>query len=108
MNVLGQTTPDPLGLMLGTDFDRFESPYGIDGLARVSGSELELLAVVTDTPGEGQFRQFITACKAQFESIRVFEIWNDALAHTLERYGFTPFTTTENGEPLSGYRWQRS
>ncbi len=108
MSALGQLSPDPWGQILKSPFIRFLSPGGLDGLIKVSGTHLDILAVHTFTPGHGQFRTFINDCKREFETIRLLEVWNSRLARKLKKYGFEPFIATEDGEQLSGYRWQRS
>lgn len=63
--VLGQTCIDPILVTLGTGYSRFESPTGIDGLAKEErdGEALHILAVVTVFQGRGSFRNFITEAK---------------------------------------------
>jgi hypothetical protein len=41
---LGETAPDDASKLLGTRYDRFSSPAGIDGLARETGGRLDILA----------------------------------------------------------------
>ncbi len=79
MTLLGKTTPDLAGQILKTGYDRFQSPTGIDGLCRVTGKRLDLLAVFAAQEGKGQFRNFIAKSKKEFETIRIYEIWNPTL-----------------------------
>lgn len=102
-------TTDLVGAILGTGIDQFASPFGINGLGKLSGDKLrtlELLAVSADKPGTGQFRAFMLYCKATFETIYVWEIWNDDLRNALVRYGFSDCSRTEpDGEELTGMKW---
>ena len=50
-------TPDPVGTMLGTGYMRFETRIGIQGLTRMDNEGgLDILAVVSESPGNGKFR----------------------------------------------------
>lgn len=97
--------PDPNAVVLKTGFRRFNSHQGIDGLMRISGYDLELLAVHATRPGTGQFRRFVTACKAKFDTIAIWHVWNNDLPAILLRYGFSPYEKTEKQENLIGFRW---
>lgn len=108
MSVLGQTCPDPVGLILGTGFQRFESPIGIEGLAKENGSSLDILAVVNPSDQRGRFRQFIARAQAEYSTICVWEIFNPAVEAALGRYGFAPeVELAATGEPLRGMRWDK-
>ena len=90
MSVLGVTSPDPMGLILETRFERFVSPTGIEGLARATGDRLDVLAVYNPTEERGRFRAFIAAAKIEYRTICVIAIENPAIHSALLRYGFTP------------------
>ena len=106
--MMGPHRLDDVALILGTGYDRFGAPSGIDGLARVRGDHLELLAVFARQPGRGQLREFIRQAKGVFQVIHVWEIWNADLGATLLRYGFTPDEQVEScGEHVRGLRWER-
>lgn len=99
--------PDPYALIFGTGYMRFTTELGLDGLARISGDRLDILAIVTDTPGNGQFREFIRLAKEQFKEIGVWHVWNDALPKILTKYGFYKTKTVEmDGEILEGYLYE--
>ncbi len=102
--------PDPVGRMLGTGFNRFESVAGVDGLAKDNGhGMIELLAVHSRVKGKGQFRRFIALLKEQNQTICVWHVDNPMLGPALLRYGFKPETTIDGfGETLTGYRWDRT
>lgn len=108
MNFFTSWEPDPVGQILGTGYYRFESPLGICGLARIVGNELDLLAVVAERPGCGQFRRFINAAKVKFESISIWEDWNPVVGSALAKYGFLLATRTEKGETNTGWRWEKT
>lgn len=98
--------PDPIGEILRTGFWRFTSHAGIDGLARETGNLLEILAVATDNPGNGQFRQFIADCKRHYRVVTIWKIWNPFLEAVLWRYEFNPVSAREaDGEIISGMTW---
>lgn len=105
MGVLGSTHPDPIGRMLGHDFDRFYSPTGINGLAKEDGDRVDILAVDATKPGTGQFRAFIDQCKLEYETIVILEVWNDWLIEVLRRYGFHFCLTVQNGEHVIGWKY---
>ncbi len=98
--------PDLWGTILGTGFMRFESTCRIDGLAKVDGDRLELLAVHSPLRGQGNFRQFVKLAKSQFREIRVLHISRDWLSDALARYGFINFALQdERGEMITGMIW---
>lgn len=107
--IFTSSRPDYASLVLNTGWNRFTSKQGIDGLMRINGLDLELLAVFAAKPGTGQFRRFITACKGKFDTVAVWEIWNDDLPTILTRYGFIPVEKTEDdGEVIRGFCWKRA
>lgn len=103
--------PDPVGVILRTGYYRFETAIGIKGLARLthddSSTELDILAVVAEQKGKGQFRNFIAAAKERFDSISVWEDDNPIVGQALARYGFLPVRRTEKGETNTGWRWTK-
>lgn len=78
----------------------FTSPYGLDGMAKQTGKRLDLLAVAAQSPGSGQWRNFLAQAKIEFEQIVIWELWNADFAQRLrERYGFrdaTDFNEVDN------------
>lgn len=86
--VLGQLIADPVSDILGTGFNRFASASGIDGLAKVEGTRLDILALVSNNPATGQFREFIRQCKESYTTIVIWEVMNLTLEAALKRYGF--------------------
>lgn len=104
--MMGETWVDPWFQLLGTGFTQFESHCGVGGLARERDGNLELLAVHSRYPGCGEFRKFIAIAKKNYRGILVLFIWNPDLEQMLRRYGFTPFTRTEeDGEQMDGMEW---
>lgn len=98
--------PDPVGVLLGTGYQRFETADGMAGLAKVTGDRLDVLAVVAARAGEGKFRRFIAAAKRAFAVVAVWEDWNPIIGGALQRYGFQPATQTEaDGEVIHGWQW---
>jgi hypothetical protein len=109
MSVLGIVTPDAVALMLGTGYERFVSPTGISGLARVSGKRLDILAVNAIRRGTGQFRSFIARAKQEYETVCVWEIANPLLDIVLPRYGFRRVLEIDErtGEWIDGHRYDK-
>ncbi len=107
--VFKHSAPDPVGMVLGTRFNRFVSRTGIDGLAKENGyGRLDILAVHARTPGNCQFTKFIKACKQNYKTICIWHVDNPFLPSVLERYGFEPALEVSglaDGEILIGYRW---
>lgn len=108
MSVLGKTSPDPMGLILETRFERFVSPTGIEGLARATGDRLDVLAVINPTKERGRFRAFIDQAKIEYRTICVWAIENPIVDQALRRYEFTPdVTIDEFGDTQELLRWDK-
>jgi len=106
--VLGTTCPDPVSAMLGTQMNRFTSPTGIEGLARVTGDRLDILAVINPTEKRGRFREFISAAKLEYRTICVMIIENPVVHAALLRYGFTPDVEIDQfGDTQQLLRWDK-
>ena len=104
--LLGKVAPDMAAQILGTRYLRFSSCFGIDGLARWTEIQLEVLAVHATMPGSGQFRNFIAAAKHFFPTLCVWHDDNPIVGQALARYGFTrEEIVDEFGAPLRGWRW---
>ena len=108
--ILGAIKPDPYAIILGTGYDQFDSPLGINGLFKEEdgGERLDLLCVIAHDPGNGSFRKFIHAAMKQYQTICLWSIINDGLVPILERYGFSPEIDIDSfGEPCIGFRWDK-
>lgn len=105
-STLGAIYLDLTSVLLGTGYDRFSSPTGIQGLAKQDGSRLDLLAIDASDPGKGQFREFMRQAKSEFEQIFIWEVWNPLLKEILVRYGFRPAVGFFEGEMLTGFWWR--
>lgn len=111
--VVGKLAPDAASDLLGTGYKRFESPTGIQGLAKANTgryiSRLDLLAVVASKPGTGQFRRFVAECQAMYNTVCVWESWNPILGRALAKYGFYKALECDGDtyEPVSGWRWDK-
>lgn len=104
-SILGARSPDWAADVLGTGYNRFESPLGVKGLAKDDAVRLDLLAVESTTPGTGQFKRFIKAAKQEYQIIWIWLDWNPILGPILERYGFRRYSEQWNDEELIGLRW---
>jgi len=108
MNVLGIISPDPVGVVLETGFERFVSPTGIEGLARAIGGRLDVLAVINPTPIRGCFGKFIAAAQIEYRTICVFAIDNPIVDQALRRYGFTDDVEIDRfGDTQELLRWDK-
>jgi len=107
--VFSEWTPDAVGDQLGTGYSRFVSPAGIEGLARVSGDRLDVLAVFCRTPGRGCLGEFLRRCMARYDAVCVWEVFNPVVSAALQRRGFRRAEETDpaTGETVTGWRWQR-
>lgn len=99
--------PDAISMVFGTGFERFHSSCGIEGLAKVRDHELDLLAVIANKPGSGEFRTFINNCKAAYNRIALWHVHNPILEQMLKNYGFQPVTEFERGEKVIKWQWVR-
>lgn len=105
--MMGKTSPDPMGELLGTGYQRFQAHCGINGLAKDDAEHLEVLAVDANKPGTGQFRKFIELAKKNYRCVTIWEVWNDDLRNALSRYGFEPCQKTMPwGEQVTGMIWR--
>lgn len=93
--------PDGVGVLLGTGFNRFTTAGGIDGLGKITGKRLDLLAIVALDPGTGQFRRFIAEAKTHFDTIAILHDWNPLMPEILKRYGFRPIVCEQH----DGWIW---
>lgn len=111
--VLGKTELCPTSRILATGYFRFESPSGIDGLAKPHGPTLEILAVHARKPGHGQFRLFIGVAQENFQTIKIWHVWNGLLkSKLLYSYGFREVKERAvfadgSSEEIEGCRWDR-
>lgn len=92
--------------MPGSPFRRFDQD-GVDGLAWVRGSRIDVLAVISQKPGRGAFRAFIKECKAHHKTVCFWHEINPDLGAILTHYGFEPAMEWMLGEKTPGYRWDK-
>jgi hypothetical protein len=106
--LLGRLFPDPVGICLGTNFERFYSPFEVDGLCKIleDGKRLDILAIASQDPGRGCCRRFFAAAKNHFDTICVWVILEPIVASMLMRYGFVPASEImPDGEWVEGFKW---
>ena len=104
--VLGFTEPYPVAVILGTGYQRFESPSGLGGLVKWTDERLDVLAVHASVKGQGQFREFIATTKKHWKTVCVWEDWNPIVSRALQKYGFTREVEIQgDGEVIRGWRW---
>jgi hypothetical protein len=107
--IIGQLRPDPIAVLLGTGYQQFTSPLGVNGLCELTGRRLEILAVHTNHPGNGCFRVFIEQAKRYYTPILIWRVTSDILDDYLPRYGFRKWEERQclqgEWEHMEGYRW---
>lgn len=109
MKMFSHFSRDPIAVLLGSDFHSFETPHGVEGLARVVGDRLDVLAIFVREPGTGKFRRFIADAKEEFRTVAFWHDWNPILGAILERYGFKRAAEAIEGEgtrPVRGWKWE--
>ena len=90
-------------------FKRFEND-GVAGLCAIEGSTLFILAILSNTPGQGDFRKFMESAKKEFLTINILEIWNPIMREILKKYGFTVSANCgpkDHYWPVSGMKWMQ-
>jgi hypothetical protein len=109
--ILGNTSPDPVGKILGTGYDRFERPDGVNGLAKAQGRRLDILALYSEFENRGYVTRFIEEAKQNYGLIYVWHVDNPILKEALARWGFKPCheAVSCNGkvEWCDGMMWER-
>jgi len=85
--VIGAFLPYRTLIHLPTRFKHFNNDK-IAGLAYVDDDHIEILAIMAQKPGTGQFREFIQQLKEHYSTIRFWVMLNDTLAAKLAEYGF--------------------
>lgn len=88
-------------------FDAFDTGT-VHGLAFVRQRRIDILAVHSHLPGQGDFRRFIEALKGAYDTIGIWEIINADMHIIMPRLGFTAAQDILGGDPLDGYRWEKS
>jgi hypothetical protein len=96
----------PFAVSTGTAFCTFNTPT-VHGLARVDEKRIDLLAVVALVSGRGDFGRFIDELKASYETICVWEIWNEGLKAMLLRRSFKAVREEVDGDLVQGVRWDK-
>lgn len=87
---LGKCWPDAIGRAMRTGYHRFARKDGVGGLAKTStdGKRVNVLAVESGSPGQGNFRQFIDDLKRAYKEVFVWSVWNPLVMEKLLKYGF--------------------
>lgn len=104
--------PDPvlMGVRFNTGFSGFRTASSLRGCAKVEPGSgcLQILALIAEKPGRGDWSHFLKQAKELFDEIVVWELWNDDFARALERSGFEVWAGLCSGEPAVGMRWARA
>jgi hypothetical protein len=87
-NPLGVLAPSRVAKALKTGFWEFESPYQVRGLVLVEGDTVNLLAVLSDDPGQGHFALFMDKVEGQFKEIVFWSMMSADLDRILSRRGY--------------------
>jgi hypothetical protein len=97
---LGIITPDPMLKMLGPEYMRFASPFGIKGGARESANRVDLVAVGSDEEGTGHFEHsFVTAR----QTMPPFVFGSFGTMLSAQCFGATD--SSRRWKPISSNRW---
>lgn len=98
-----------IGDILQTGFDEFDTNCDVKGLASESpdGLRLDILTVVAESPGVGQFRTFMQLAKEKYKSISFLYVENPILRDALVRYGFSWDSIRISGVNNPGYIWRK-
>ena len=92
----------------GSRFVQFTSAkHQVEGLIHQTDTHLEILAIRSLEPGNGNVHRFIDECKQEFQTISVWEVWNPDFYKALRRWGFRPCKTIEDGKKVKGLRWSK-
>lgn len=105
--VVGQLFPDDTAIKLGTGYSQFRCwTFKMDGLCKVNGRHIEILAIVSNQPGQGMFREFVRALKPVYDSITFWADMNPILSNALHRYGFVRVDSVDSdGSRIRGWQW---
>lgn len=89
INPLGVMFPTAVAKALKSGFQEFFSPFGIGGLAKLTDEGLEILAIASDDPGNGNFTRFMDVVESKFNLVRFWDVLNPVLLTTLMRRCYT-------------------
>lgn len=82
----------------------------LHGLARVEGKRIDILVVVAERPGRGDFRRFLNRLQRAYRTVAFWEVGNRDLAGYLKRRGFVEVERVnrrpECDEVVAGLEWQ--
>jgi len=110
-SLLGTVTPDPVGVILKTGYQRFERPDGVAGLFKTEGRRLDVLALHSTFEGKGLVRAFVGHAKRNYDLLYIWHVENPILKEALIRYGFTeccePISIDGKVEWCDGMVWER-
>ena len=94
--------------LLPTKFEKFNNGQ-VQGLAWITGTDIEIGMVVSNEPGTGQFREFVRQLKESYRFIRFWAVLSPQLCETLLRYGFTAGKDIDEfGEATQVMDWVKS
>lgn len=91
---------------LCTGFKEFQQG-SIEGLWLVDGRHIDILAVLSTSPGRGEFSKFLQSLMDRSDRIRFLHVENDHLRSMLRRRGFIECEWFHIDELVSGMRWKR-
>jgi hypothetical protein len=107
--VVGSLYPDENSVRLGTGFYGFRSSWlKIDGLCKVKGRTIEILAVNSGEMGRGNFRVFVEQLQAHYDCVAFLIVRSQVLKTKLPSYGFSHLKKVTGGESVDVWIWNRN
>lgn len=101
-------TKDRIGEVLKTYFWRFDTIYKVDGLVKFNADTVEVLAIVSQEPGQGNCRAFIHQLQRCFPMVIIWHVDNPHLHAALVRYGFNRAEIPTGGATLDCMAWVKT
>lgn len=79
----------------------------VQGLARVIGKRLDILAVATKKESQGHLTEFLKQCMDEYTTIGIWLVWNRRLHDILLKKGFRDVTeeVLKGDGTVTGMRW---
>lgn len=105
--VVGRLEQDETANVLGTGYMQFDNkPLHMMGLCKPIPGGISILAVATDCPGRGHFREFVRQLQFYFARVEFLVDLNPVVSQALFRYGFVRICKIDSdGSRIRGWEW---